>query len=91
MNNTTKTAQELAQEAFIAKLSGIAEYKNPNEIWWENEYGNKITIEFINNSVSNVIVRGYYENGNKKYEVEYQNGKLNGRTIYWYKNGDKEY
>ena len=36
MNNTTKTTQELAQEAFIAKLSGIAEYKNPNEIQWED-------------------------------------------------------
>ena len=55
MNNNTKTKQELAQEAFIAKLSGIAEYKTPNEIWWETERGDKITIEFINNSMSDFI------------------------------------
>ena len=39
MNNTTKTAQELAQEAFIAKLSGIAEYKNPMK------FGGKMNME----------------------------------------------
>ena len=91
MNNTIKTMQELAQDAFIAKLSGIAEYKNPNEIWWENEWGDKLTIEFIDNSISSFIVRRYYACGNKSYEAEYQNGESHGKETRWYKNGNKSY
>ena len=91
MNNATKTMQEIAQEAFIAKLSGIAEYKNPNEIWWEEQWGNKISIEFIDNSISNFISKKYYQNGNKLYEVEYRNGIQHGKAIGWYKNGNKAF
>jgi antitoxin component YwqK of YwqJK toxin-antitoxin module len=90
MNNTTKTMQELVQEAFIAKLSDIVEYKNPNEIWWKNEWGHKITIEFVDNSVSSSVVRRYYENGNNWYEREYQNGQLHGKATWWYENGNKD-
>ena len=91
MNNSTKTMQELAQEVFIAKLSGIAKYKTPNEIWWENEQGDKITIEFINNSVSNFIIREYYESGNKVYEAEFKNEEIHGKETIWYENGNKDF
>ena len=85
------TMQELAQEAFIAKLSDIAEYKTPNEIWWEDQQGDKITIEFIGNSVSNFVIRDYSDIGNKIFEEEYQNGLQHGKTIWWYEKGNKYY
>ena len=30
----------------------------------------------------------YYTNGNKKYDIEYKNGKIDGKAKYWNNNGD---
>ena len=32
----------------------------------------------------------YYDNGNKKSEIHYKNGKLDGVQTYWYEDGNKE-
>ena len=74
--------QQDFENVFIAKLSGIAEYKNKNEMWYENNE-NKVTIEFLNDSISIVKVRKYYENGNKKWVENYLNGKRHGKFISW--------
>jgi len=80
--------QQDFENAFIAKLSGIVEYKNKNEIWWEdNEH--KVTIEFLNDSASFTKVRTYYDNGNIQWEKNYQNDKQHGEYIEWYENGNK--
>jgi uncharacterized protein len=83
-----QTMQQILEDAFIAKLSGIAEYKNEKEIWWK-ESNLKFTIEFLNDSVSNVILRSYYYTGIKREETNYKNGKVNGKHISWYQNGQK--
>ena len=33
----------------------------------------------------------YFDNGQKKEEIEYKNGKRNGLEIIWYENGRKRY
>ena len=79
------------ENAFIAKLSGIAEHKNKNEneIWWECN-GTRITIEFLNDSAFSAKVREYYKNGNKQWERNYQNDKQHGEYIRWFENGNKQ-
>jgi len=82
--------QQDFENAFIAKLSGIVEYKNENEMWWEdNEH--KVTIEFLNDSAFSAKVREYYKNGNIRWEYDYRNGKLHGKYIRWYENGNKQW
>ena len=73
---------------FIAKLSGIAEYKNENEIWCK-ERGVDVTIEFLNNSIFFVKVRRYYNNGNKFWEQNYKVGERHGKYICWFEDGNK--
>ena len=80
--------QQDFENAFIAKLSGIVEYKNENEMWWEDNE-RKVTIEFLNDSASSAKVREYYKNGNIQWEADYQNGKLHGKYIVWDVNGNK--
>jgi len=80
--------QQDFENAFIAKLSGIAEYKNENEIWWECN-GTRVTIEFLNDSASFTKVREYYKSGNKQWERNYQNGLLHGKYIRWFEDGNK--
>ena len=78
-------------DAFILFLSGAAEMENEKEIKWENERGYPITIEFINNSPTQAIVRDggdklWYINGKLHREdspaIKYANG-----TKFWYLNG----
>ena len=81
----------LYKEAVIALLSGQTTKKNKKEIWWEDEYGYKITVEGINEEC--YIVRW---NGNTYY---YKNGQLNrtdGPAIidingsqFWYQNNQR--
>jgi antitoxin component YwqK of YwqJK toxin-antitoxin module len=80
----------LLREAFTALLSGLT-YKIGNEIHWEDRNGNPITVEPINTEENKYIVRYYWENGNKWWEYEYQNGQLHGKWIAWYKNGNKRW
>ena len=75
--------------AYLSILAGIAEYKNDKEIWWEDEYGGNITVEFVDNSSVNVVVRRYWANGNKYWKAEYREGKQHGKSIGRYENGNK--
>jgi len=73
------TQQDLT-DAFILFLSGAAEMENDKEIKWEAEDGWPVTIEFINNSPTQAIVR---DSGDKYW---YLNGKLHredGPAIEW--------
>ena len=48
-----------------------------------------LAIAFFYQSCSNIrheIV--YYDNGKKKYDIQYKNDKIDGKTIYWDKNGN---
>ena len=64
----------LLHDAYTAWLAGITT-KTGNEIHWEDEDGNPITIEPVDVSKEKYILRGYYSSGNKWWEEEYQNGK----------------
>ena len=80
----------LLHDAYTALLSGLTT-KTGNEIHWQNKFGEDITVEPIDVSKEKYIVRRYYPNENKEYEVEYQNGKLHGKSIYWWQNGNKHW
>jgi hypothetical protein len=54
-----------------------------------DKYGDLFYFSFPTQSPNDVVVRRYYENGNKQQETEYQNGKKHGRDLGWYKNGNK--
>ena len=80
-------------DAFILFLSGAAEMENEKEIKWKDGSGFPITIEFINNSPTQAIVRGggakyWYLNGQLCREdgpaCEYASGDK-----YWYINGQE--
>ena len=83
--------EQTFKDAYIAKLTGIAEYKNENEIWWDSGLwvDSKITIEFLNNSIDIAVVRHYYPNGIKKWEANYEYGVLHGACSNWYIDGVK--
>jgi antitoxin component YwqK of YwqJK toxin-antitoxin module len=74
------------EDAFIAKLSGIAKYKNENEIILNSGIGQN-TIEFLNDSPSLIKIRYYDPSGFKIQETDYKNGKLHGKKIVWHSNG----
>jgi len=59
---------------YTALLSGVLEKHNENEYWWEDN-NDPITVEVINIKQQKYIVRRYWENGNKAWEREYQNGQ----------------
>jgi antitoxin component YwqK of YwqJK toxin-antitoxin module len=80
----------LLREAFTALLSGLT-HKTGNEIHWEDGDGNPITVEAVDVEKDKYIVRYYWDNGNKCWEYEYQNGQLHGKCIDWYENGNKEW
>jgi len=77
----------LLHDAYTALLSNLTTRKNDKEIWWEDENGYKITVEPVDIVEEKYIVRGYYINGNKWWEAEYQNGQKHGKSIEWYENG----
>ena len=80
-------------DAFILFLSGAAEMKNKKEIKWKNESGFPITIEFINNSPTQAIVR---DCGDKLWHLNGQFHREDGPAIehasgakFWYLNGQR--
>ncbi|MFA5024164.1 MAG: hypothetical protein WC523_04370 [Patescibacteria group bacterium] len=84
--------QTLAEDAFILYLSGAAEMKNDREIWTTNQSGERITIEFVNDSSDNIIVRGFYANGSKRWENKLKPSEqvscgLTGISSGWYSDG----
>ena len=78
-------------DAFILFLSGAAEMENEKEIKWKNESGFPITIEFINNSPTQAIVR---DGGDKLWHLNGQFHREDGPAVerangtkYWFLNG----
>jgi hypothetical protein len=62
---------ELIAELFIMVLSGIANRRNANEIYYRDDKFNKLaTIEFVDGSADHIILRHYYESGNIKSQHE---------------------
>jgi len=62
----------IIENTFILWLSGVAKMRNDNEVWTTNEAGEKITIEFVNKSSDNIILRGFYEDGNIRFENKFK-------------------
>lgn len=80
--------EELITEAFIMILSGVAERRSPTEIYYRSDKFNKLaTIEFVDGDSTHIIFRHYYDNGNKKSEHEWVDGKQNGNDSGWYDDG----
>lgn len=83
---------ELITEVFILMLSGVAECRTPDEIYYRTDRFNKLaTIEFVDGSSEHIIFRHYYESGNKKSEHEWVDGKQHGKDCGWYENGKKHW
>jgi antitoxin component YwqK of YwqJK toxin-antitoxin module len=80
--------EQTFQDAYIAKLSGVAEYNNEKEIWWDVGE-ERFTIEFVNDSVSKAIVRSYFDGGRLRRESNYENGVIHGKLITYWDNGNK--
>ena len=83
--------EELITETFIKILSGVAEYKAPKEMYYRDDKFNKLaTIEFVNGA-EHIILRHYYDSGQKKSEHEWVGGKQNGNDFGWYEDGRKHW
>ena len=67
--------------AYIAMMSGIVKWKNEKEFIWKLETNAIVTIEFVNNSTSEAIIRRYYPNNDLWWKKEYKDGKIHGRRI----------
>ena len=78
----------ILHDAYTALLAGITT-KTGNEIHWEDKYGNPITVELVDLETEAYTVRYYYKNGQKCWEINYQNDQLHGKHIGWYKSGQK--
>jgi hypothetical protein len=80
------------EDFFVGMLAGIAKSYNDHEFVWDlepNLSGDPVTIAFPTSSPSYVVLRGYYKNGTKWWEVEYHNGLENGRYDAWRENGSQ--
>jgi len=89
---TQAITEELVTEYFIMILSGIAKRRNENEVYFRDDKFNKLaTIEFVDGDSNHIIFRHYYENGNKKSEHEWLDGKCHGNDYGWYENGNKHW
>ena len=80
--------EQTSKDAYIAKFSGLAEYKNEKEMWWDVGCL-KFTIEFINDSISHTTVRTYYSDRVKQWTADYKNGLIHGMYTVWAANGRK--
>ena len=78
------------EEAFAALLE-CQTTKTGNEINWEDQNGNPITVEPIDIATEKYIVRLYYESGQLWLEKEYKNDKRHGISKNWYENGQLLY
>jgi hypothetical protein len=76
----------LLHDAYVALLSGLTTKTN-NEIHWQDEDGNPITVEPIDVAECKYVVRHYYENGQKNWETDYYQDQRHGKDIGWHKNG----
>ena len=68
--------QEDFVNAYVAWMSGIAEWYNDKEIIWPDDKFATTTIEFVNNSVSELIVRRYNSPTDKKSEILFKDNTI---------------
>jgi antitoxin component YwqK of YwqJK toxin-antitoxin module len=81
--------QELVQDALIQKLSGVASIKNSSEIVCDgNAISLSTTVELIDNSCVESVVRIYHRNGALKKEMACKNGVADGLCTLWYSSGN---
>jgi hypothetical protein len=78
----------LLHDAYVAWMSGLT-HKTGNEIHWEDEQGEPITIEPISVAECKYVVKYYYDNGQVERETNYHQGQQHGKNIRWYENGQK--
>lgn len=71
--------QGLLKEALIAKLSGIAKWRNEKEMWWRN-----YTFEWCEDKV---IVRRYWDDDQLQCKYECKNGMLDGKIVAYREDG----
>ena len=84
MGIKTNVFVEDLQEAFILLLSGAAEMKNKNEMWWTDKLKRRITLEFVDGSYDHNIVRNYYNNKRIHWQNEFQNDELTCSDGWYY-------
>lgn len=81
-------SQKVRKNILAAKLAGILEYKNDNEFWWELVEGVKHTIEFVDETGSELIVRNYWDDNFHLHSyAEYKNDLLHGLQCNYYITG----
>jgi len=83
--------KDIIRNAFIEILSGIAEYHEDGGVINKDEYDNIITISFPDNNPNKAVVKCYWENGNKRREMEYYQGKQHGKDLSWHESGNKNW
>ena len=82
------------KDLLILKLSGAAEWKNEVEMYIPKEmmkelWGETFTVEFLGDR--KYIAYGYWENGQKGWEVKYREDLKHGKSFGWHPNGQKSW
>ncbi len=72
-----------------AYLSGLTTTKNEKEIWWQDGFGDKITVELVDADLETYIVRRYSEhNYTLLYEVNFKKDQRHGPSKSYYGDGN---
>jgi len=81
------------KQLLILSLSNLTEWKNEKEMIIPEEMRRDFnwcnTCEFLGDG--RYILREYWGNGQPRWKIEYQNGRLHGKAILWWENGNKRW
>ena len=71
------------QSSTIPERNEIISERHPNGL-------KKLVLVFEGTGLNEMLVGkyGFYDNGIKEFIESYENNRKNGKSIYWYKNGD---
>jgi len=78
----------LLHDAYTALLSGLT-HRTGNEIHWHDKHGCPITVEPVDVERESYLVRRYNDDGILCGEEGYSQGKIHGKRISLYLNGQK--
>jgi len=78
----------ILHDAYAALLAGVT-YRTGNEIHWYDENGHQITVEPVDVERESYKIRYYRRDGGLKYETDYLQGKIHGKSVAWYIHGQK--